>query len=72
MFFSNRNRNCNQMIRSNCNRNRLHEFCNCPKSGHYKPVVIKLGTAVPLGSAKQCQQFQSEALSKGPQRDREF
>ena len=21
------------MIRSNCNRNRLHEFCNCPKSG---------------------------------------
>ena len=22
------------MIRSNCNRNRLHEFCNCPKSAH--------------------------------------
>ena len=31
------------MIRSNCNRNRLHEFCNCPKSAcKTKKDVLKL------------------------------
>ena len=28
------------MIRNNCNRNRLHEFCNCPKSASQSVEVI--------------------------------